>query len=49
MMKLIDKIGDWIVAKPYRYWITQYILYVVLFLAACFTVACFFVLLTKAF
>lgn len=46
-MKLLDKIGDWIVAKSYRYWITQYILYVLLFLSACFTVACFFVLLTN--
>ena len=45
-MKLLNKIGDWIVEKPYRYWISQWILYSLLFLSASFTVACFFVLLT---
>lgn len=49
MMNLINKIGDWIVAKPYRYWAAQYIMYVVLFMAASFTVSCFFVLLTNIF
>lgn len=45
-MKLLDKIGDWIVAKPYRYWITQWVLYSLVFLSACFTVACFFAIPT---
>lgn len=46
-MKLLDKIGDWIVAKPYRYWIAMWILYTGLFLSSCFTVAILFVAITK--
>lgn len=46
-MKLLNAVADWIVAKPYRYWITQWLLYTVVFLAACTTVASIFVLMTK--
>lgn len=46
-MKLLSKTGDWIVAKPYRYWVTQWILYTLVFLSSTFAVACFFALLTK--
>lgn len=46
-MKLLDKIADWVVAKPYRYWIIQWLLYTVVFLCACFTVAMMFTATTK--
>ena len=38
-MKLLNKIGDWIVAKPYRYWLAMWVLYTGLFLCSSFTVA----------
>lgn len=46
-MKLLDKIADWIVAKPYRYWIAHWLLNVIIFFSACVTVAGLFVLITK--
>lgn len=46
-MKSLDKIGDWIVAKPYRYYIAQWLLNTIVFMCACFTVACFFAIITS--
>lgn len=46
-MKLINKIGDWIVAKNYRYYIVQWFLYTFMFLSSTFAVACFLSLLIK--
>lgn len=46
-MKFINKIADWIVAKPHRYWISQYLLQTVVFFCACLTVAIFFILFSK--
>lgn len=38
-MKWINKFTALVVEKEYRYWIVQYILYVIVFLCACTTVA----------
>ena len=38
-MKWFNRFTDWVVEKEYRYWIVQYILYVIVFLCACTTVA----------
>lgn len=46
-MKLLSKIGNWIVAKRYRYWIAQWFLYTILFLSSTLAVACFLSLLIK--
>lgn len=46
-MNILNKIGDWIVKKPYRYWIAQWILYTIVFLASCTTVAGIFVLISR--
>lgn len=46
-MKILNKIGDWIVAKPYRYVIVQWLLYTILFFASTTTVAVIFALITK--
>lgn len=45
-MKMLDKIGDWVVSKPYRYWIAQWLLNTIVFISACFTVGCFFGIIT---
>ena len=39
MKDILDKISDWIAAKPYRYWVVQWMLNCVTFFAACVTVA----------
>lgn len=44
-MKWLNKFTDWVVEKEYRYWIVQYILYVIVFLCACITVASIFTLM----
>lgn len=42
MKDILDKISDWIVAKPYRYYVVQWLLNCVTFFAACVTVAFIF-------
>lgn len=39
MKGILDKISDWIAAKPYRYWVVQWLLNCVTFFAAYVTVA----------
>lgn len=46
-MNAINKIADWILAKSYRYWIAQWVMYTIVFFCACLTVAVFFGMLTK--
>lgn len=46
-MKWLNKFGDWVVEKDYRYWIVQYILYVFIFFCACITVSSIFVIMTR--
>lgn len=42
MKDILDKISGWIVVKPYRYWVMQWLLNCVTFFAACVTVAFIF-------
>lgn len=42
MISILDKISDWIAAKPYRYLVVQWLLNCVMFFAACVTVAFIF-------
>ena len=38
-MKWRSRFADWVVEKEYRYLVVQFILYVIVFLCACTTVA----------
>lgn len=44
-MKWLNRFADWVVEKEYRYWVVQFILYVIVFLCACTTVASIFVIM----
>lgn len=46
-MKIIDKFADWVLAKRYRYWITQWLLWTLVFLCSTTMVALIFALITK--
>lgn len=39
MKNILDKISDWITAKPYRYWAVRWLLNCVAFFIACVTIA----------
>lgn len=46
-MNIMNKIGDWIIAKSYRYVIAQLLLYTALFFTSTTVVAIIFALITK--